>query len=186
MPARHRPRSEGFSLVELMIAVAIIGILAATALPSFRSYQLRAKTTEVKTNLQAIRHAQMGYMSTSGRFIAATASPPSFGGTTAIDFVDTGPVQGNFDTIGWRPEGRVYFSYTAVVDVTGTSFTADAAGDLDGDGNPQVWGFVHPDVQGNTVVGARGCAGAYNPGTGLSDRINAVGPCGAMDGRSLF
>jgi type IV pilus assembly protein PilA len=48
-------KAKGFTLIELMIVVAIIGILAAIAIPNFLRYQLRAKFSEVKSNVTAIR-----------------------------------------------------------------------------------------------------------------------------------
>ena len=52
---------KGFTLVELMIVVAIIGILAAIAIPNFLDFRLKAKTSEAKSNLGAIRSTEVAY-----------------------------------------------------------------------------------------------------------------------------
>lgn len=52
---------QGFSLVELMIVVAIIGILAALAVPRFQSFQAKAKQSEAKNNLSHIYTLQQSY-----------------------------------------------------------------------------------------------------------------------------
>jgi prepilin-type N-terminal cleavage/methylation domain-containing protein len=52
---------KGFSLVELMIVVSIIGILAALAVPKFQSFQAKARAAEVKNNLSHGYTLQMSY-----------------------------------------------------------------------------------------------------------------------------
>ena len=69
-------RKGGFTLIELMIVVAIIGILAAIAIPNFLRFQLKAKTSEGKTNLAAIRTAEQSYYSEYGRYVSSAGAGP--------------------------------------------------------------------------------------------------------------
>ena len=48
-------RTSGFTLIEILIALAIIGILSAVAIPSYSSYVLRGRLTEAFTNLSAVQ-----------------------------------------------------------------------------------------------------------------------------------
>ena len=52
-------KQEGFTLIELMIVVAIIGILAAIAIPNFLQYQMKSRQSEAKTNLMAIKTSEV-------------------------------------------------------------------------------------------------------------------------------
>ncbi len=54
-------RQDGFTLVELMVVVAIIGLLSAVAIPNFQKYQSRAKTSEAKLQLSAIYTAEASF-----------------------------------------------------------------------------------------------------------------------------
>jgi type IV pilus assembly protein PilA len=59
---------KGFTLIELMIVVAIIGILAAIAIPNFLKFQAKSKQSEAKTNLGGIFTAEIAYQGENARF----------------------------------------------------------------------------------------------------------------------
>ena len=64
---------KGFTLIELMIVVAIIGILAAIAIPNFLQYQMKSRQSEAKTNLQAIKTSEVAFQAERGCFVGMTA-----------------------------------------------------------------------------------------------------------------
>lgn len=143
---------KGFTLIELMIAVAIIGVLAAVALPAFIQYTARAKTSESINNLKAIythsvayytgHRSGAGLMSTMvGRCIVdgTTGTIPATPGSSpqTANF----PTEPTFRALGIPTAEYIYYGYG--VDSAGANcgiaannnavYTFYAVGDLDGD-----------------------------------------------------
>ncbi|MDP3598571.1 MAG: prepilin-type N-terminal cleavage/methylation domain-containing protein [Nitrospirota bacterium] len=81
-------KQEGFTLIELMIVVAIIGILAAIAIPNFLTYQLKSRQSEAKVNLGAIKTSLIAFQAERGCYLGIPS--PALGviapaaGTTTV------------------------------------------------------------------------------------------------------
>lgn len=65
-------RNRGFSLIETLIGVAIIGIMASVAVPTYGTYVLRTKVTEAVQLQHRARHAMIAYHQKHGKFVAST------------------------------------------------------------------------------------------------------------------
>jgi type IV pilus assembly protein PilA len=75
-------RSRGFTLIELMIVVAIVGILAAVALPAYQDYVTRAKVAEAMVLSSGAKGAITEYFNTNARFPGSNASAGLAGSTS--------------------------------------------------------------------------------------------------------
>ena len=190
-----RTRRGGFTLIELMIVVAIIGILAAIAIPNFIRFQLRAKSSEGKTNLAAIRTAEESYFAEFGIYVPATQSPAALPvpPSSKQDFVSADVAGAGFDQIGWAPEGQVYFQYDVVVGAA-SDYSAGATADINANGVNQNWvyartvGVAGAAPPAPVIAPANGCTGALDASQTppIANLPNQVGPCDPNSGQSEF
>lgn len=90
-PPVNQARSSGFTLIELMITVAIVAILAAVAYPSYRDYILRGQIVDATTALSAMRADMERYFQDNRTYaaIGSTLKPPCSAGTDASRKVGT-------------------------------------------------------------------------------------------------
>ena len=131
-------QKNGFSLIELMVVVAIVAFLAMIAVPNFTRFLAKAKRAEAYMNLGSLCAAEKAYFAEHGKY-------------SDILWGDGG--------IGWKPEGGFNYTYgfsggegkNCFIGKLGSSssqlsasradtkgFIAVAAGDIDGDGEPDI------------------------------------------------
>ena len=149
--ARH-PRSAGFTTIELRVGVAIVGILAAVAIPSFQGYVQRGRVTEAVKVLNEIKTRQEAYRSRFGNYAAVNGTawgaytPASIPGSQPVAW----PSSAGWEQLGLRSPGLVRFRYATIAGMPGQAapastnlqtdrnfwYAAQAQGDLDDDGVP--------------------------------------------------
>ena len=130
-------RNEGFSFIELIIAVAIIGILAVVAVPNFISYRARAQVAAAKTSMESVRGALAAYAASAQANLYPTTDLMGDYATMQTFLTDYGanlpPLPGNtgIATAAYSSDGstyRIQVVTNAPATLTGAKFTVAPSG----------------------------------------------------------
>ena len=177
-------KTKGFTLIELMIVVAIIGILAAIAIPNFLRYQLRSKFSELKTNVEAIVKSEESLRQServvcpnaaTGQFVAFTQVPAGTPGANRIVWGTTDLVAAS--TIDWVVQGGTYGVYAAVTNVAPT-VVAPMVADCTGTSNLGLLGQglavgAYSDIDNDTILAS---VAAWSPRINSATGVATLAP----------
>jgi len=148
------------------VLLAILGILAAIAIPNFMRFQLRAKEQEARTMLLALSAAQAGLAEQGQGYAELSLPAGQTPGTSRIVWSPEDLEAAR--TLGWAVDGASYFTYQVAVEADEeghTAYAACAEADLDGNGAYQAWAVFQPamDEEGNPVLEPPEAPCAFGP-----------------------
>jgi prepilin-type N-terminal cleavage/methylation domain-containing protein len=161
----------GFTLIELMIVVGIVGLLSAIAVPNFISYQARSRRSEAYVNLAAIARIQSAYHAERGEYFEAGSWPnfAAYGGLSARKMEWDADSEAAYAELGWKPEGQVFYAYDSNTGPETCSctmcFTVSAVGDVDDDDLNSAVMYVHPETTADGGVIGECPSGLFGFGT---------------------
>ena len=167
--SKKKTNMHGFTLIELMIVVAIIGILAAVAIPAFINYMKRSKTSEATVNLKTITEGSMAYFDSDieGKShylpLTVTRTPDSDPTSSLVDPA-TASVASQFAdaswlALGWAPNKPFLYRYSFTNGCSespcgnGTGGTTTAVGDIDNDTTLSTFQRLTTIVDGTIMSG---------------------------------
>jgi type IV pilus assembly protein PilA len=165
----HRP---GFSLIELMVVIAIIGLLAVLAIPNFIRFQARSKQGEVKLNLKGLATAETAYYQEKGAY------------TECLRKIGFSPERGNRYHYSVNSPGDAEGCNSVELRNTGPGTTAATDAEVNADQ------FKYGTGVGITAVAAAAATVTYTPVPPLGSSIvvvnNLVGITASYDPNGSF
>ena len=135
MQKMHRSAQKGFTLIELMIVVAIIGILAAIALPAYNDYTARAQAAEGLSVTSGLR-TDIAERVSRGATLETPNYNPELGDLADAEYIDDEGVEYTYDT----DEGpKITIEWDTDTSALEGSMELTARGWEDGDNNIAGW-----------------------------------------------
>ena len=123
-PRAHRPGSRGFTLIELMIALAVVALLASVALPSFLDSLSKSRRTEAFNAITQVQQAQERWRSNNASYTDNLSSPTSDPTTPGLGLPAT--TASGYYTVALSGAGPTGYTVSAVA-VSGSFQARDTA-----------------------------------------------------------